>query len=63
LISGPTDLKTPEGVSVIQVISADEMLKISMEAAGGADLFIAESAVADYRPQQVAKSKLKKQKI
>ena len=61
LISGPVSLDTPNGVRRIQVLSAQEMLKHSMQLVeNGADVFIATAAVADYRVAQVAEHKIKK---
>lgn len=61
LISGPVHIPAPERVTVVPVISAQEMLDASLTASAGADLFIAAAAVADYRPVHTADHKLKKQ--
>ncbi|HEX6324497.1 MAG TPA: bifunctional phosphopantothenoylcysteine decarboxylase/phosphopantothenate--cysteine ligase CoaBC [Vicinamibacterales bacterium] len=50
LISGPTHLPAPEGVSVESVRSAAEMHAAVMRAAAGADAVIMAAAVADYAP-------------
>lgn len=60
LIAGPVHLNTPERVERINVISADDMLKASLEAAEQADIFIASAAVADYKPANIAADKIKK---
>lgn len=60
LISGPVHLATPERVERINVISAQDMLT-ACESVMPSDIFIAVAAVADFRPQIVAKQKLKKQ--
>lgn len=60
LISGPTQLPTPCGVERINVVSAAEMHRVSLELAPQCDLFIAAAAVADYRPGQYAQQKIKK---
>lgn len=60
LVSGPVHLDTPEGVSRIDVISAADMLEVVMREVGKSDIFIAVAAVADYRPADVAKHKIKK---
>lgn len=60
LISGPTNLPTPERVQRINVVSALEMLAAA-QASMPCDLFIATAAVADYRPATVADQKIKKQ--
>ncbi len=60
LISGPTQLRPPERVTCIHVISADEMYNASHTQIGNCDVFIAAAAVADYRPATIASQKLKK---
>lgn len=60
LISGPTQLATPARVKRIDIVSAEEMLKASLNEAKGCDLFIAAAAVADYRPANIAAKKMKK---
>ena len=60
LISGPTDLTTPAGVTRIDVESAEQMLGISLAAAAEAQLFVGAAAVADYRASAVAAEKIKK---
>jgi phosphopantothenoylcysteine decarboxylase/phosphopantothenate--cysteine ligase len=61
LISGPVDLAPPQRCEVISVVSAQQMLSASLEAAADADIFIAAAAVADYRSSTVAEQKIKKQ--
>lgn len=60
LISGPTQLQTPERVTMLAVTSAEEMYQASMAQAQNCDLFIAAAAVADYRPASLAAQKIKK---
>ena len=61
LITGPADIDTPERVTRIDVESAQDMLETAIqEVSSGADLFIAAAAVADYRPVEMASTKLKK---
>lgn len=60
LITGPTALDTPRGVKRIDVVSAREMYHATLKAARSQDIIIMTAAVADYRPQRVAKQKLKK---
>lgn len=62
LISGPTNLKAPPFVKVINVITAKEMASASLELATNADVFIGAAAVADFRPADVATKKIKKGK-
>ena len=61
LISGPVKLSPPERCQFTPVVSAQEMLTASLEAAADADIFIAAAAVADYRASTVAEQKIKKQ--
>jgi len=60
LISGPTALRPPPGVRVIQVVSARQMYDVSMREAPLADIIIKASAVADYRPITQVGQKIKK---
>lgn len=60
LISGPVALETPDGVTRIDVRSAQQMHDVVLRRAAEADIFIATAAVADYRPEAVAPQKLKK---
>lgn len=60
LISGPVNLPCPDRVTRIDVVSAQDMLDASLQALP-ADIFIATAAVADYRPDQQANQKIKKQ--
>ena len=60
LIAGPVNLSTPERVTRIDVISADDMLAASLKAAEHSDIFIACAAVADYKPAIASKQKIKK---
>lgn len=60
LVAGPSSLPTPPGISRIDVETALEMHAAVMERAGNCDLFVATAAVADYRPEKVAESKIKK---
>ncbi len=61
LISGPTQLKPPAGIKVVQVRSAQQMFEAVQCHFNGIDLMLAAAAVADYRVEQVAEQKLKKQ--
>ncbi len=62
LISGPTSLQPPVGVSFISVESAEDMRDAVMQALelNPGSIFIAAAAVSDYRPQVSASQKLKK---
>lgn len=61
LVSGPTHLQAKqEGITVINVISAEEMYTACHTHFKEADTVIAAAAVADYRPKTVAAQKIKK---
>ena len=59
LVSGPTALAAPPGVTRVDVESARDMLA-ACEAALPADVAICVAAVADWRPRSVGDRKLKK---
>ena len=59
LVSGPVDLSPPEGVRLVRVESARDMLA-AVRAALPADIFIAAAAVADWRVANVGSQKYKK---
>ena len=60
LISTPTALVAPVGAKMVNVRSAEEMLAAVLAESDGADALIMAAAVADFRPANVAGSKLKK---
>ena len=59
LVSGPVNVSEPQGVSVIQVESARDMLA-AVEKALPADVAIFAAAVADWRVANAGKEKIKK---
>jgi phosphopantothenoylcysteine decarboxylase/phosphopantothenate--cysteine ligase len=59
LVTGPVGLSDPAGAEVIHVGSAIEM-RDAVQAALPADAFIAAAAVADWRAENVAHQKMKK---
>ena len=60
LVAGPTPLPTPEGVTRIDVRSAQQMHDAVLDQADWAQVYIGAAAVSDYRPAQVAVDKIKK---
>lgn len=60
LVSGPVALAAPEGVHVVSVQTACEMLEAAEDVFEQADIAIFAAAVADMRPEQAACHKLKK---
>jgi phosphopantothenoylcysteine decarboxylase/phosphopantothenate--cysteine ligase len=61
LVAGPVDLPTPPGVERRDVESAEEMKVAMVAGVEGADLVFLAAAVADFRPRQVAETKMKRQ--
>jgi phosphopantothenoylcysteine decarboxylase / phosphopantothenate---cysteine ligase len=60
LIAANLDVDAPTGVDVVRVGTAEELRRAALEHAAGADLVIMAAAVADYRPDDVAQEKIKK---
>ena len=60
LISGPVALKPVDGVKLVPIITAQDMLEAVQKALPETDILIKAAAVADYRPSTVADEKLKK---
>ncbi|MEN6586574.1 MAG: bifunctional phosphopantothenoylcysteine decarboxylase/phosphopantothenate--cysteine ligase CoaBC [Sulfuricella sp.] len=60
LISGPSCLKPPLGAELVNVVSAQQMLKAVNEAVNWADIFIGVAAVADYYVLNPSEQKIKK---
>lgn len=61
LVTGPTALSVPLFMQTVPVTSAEEMYQAVMQRAPDQDVIIKAAAVADYRPQEAAEEKLKKQ--
>ena len=60
LVSGRTALPTPPGVERVDVLSAAEMYEATVKAFDRADGAVMCAAVADYTPESVSETKLKK---
>ena len=60
LISGPTQLPVPQGVTFIPVESALQMRDAVLAHYSDCDIVIKAAAVADYRPQVASEHKIKK---
>ncbi len=60
LVSGPTSLETPDGVTFIRVETTLEMRDAVMDAARDADLLVMAAAPADYAPVDASVEKIKK---
>jgi phosphopantothenoylcysteine decarboxylase/phosphopantothenate--cysteine ligase len=60
LITGPTQLKHPSYMTIVEVESAADMYEAVVSRSDSQDIIIKAAAVADYRPTQVAENKIKK---
>ena len=60
LVSGPTAIEPPLFVKVVPVTSARDMFEAVTGLSDEQDIIIKAAAVADYRPKQVSKDKVKK---
>jgi phosphopantothenoylcysteine decarboxylase / phosphopantothenate---cysteine ligase len=63
LVSGPSSLNCPQGVTLLKVQTAQEMYDAVLAHADNFSVIIKAAAVADYRPETVFKHKVKKEKI
>ena len=62
LLSGPVSLTAPNGVQLVPVTSAQSLYDAMMSRCERQDIIIQAAAVADYRVEQQAEQKIKKQK-
>jgi phosphopantothenoylcysteine decarboxylase/phosphopantothenate--cysteine ligase len=60
LVSGPTQLPDPAGVTVVRVETAEQMARAVELEQGAMDLFVGAAAVSDYRPAAPSPQKIKK---
>ena len=60
LVSGPTNIKKPPFVNVINIKSAQDMFEAVTSNAATQDIIIKSAAVADYTPENVSDEKVKK---
>lgn len=60
LISGPTSLPCPFGVTRLNIETAQQMRDVVMSQVSSQDIFIAVAAVADWRIQNISSEKIKK---
>jgi phosphopantothenoylcysteine decarboxylase/phosphopantothenate--cysteine ligase len=61
LITTPTSLTPPVGVQAIHVETAKQMLESVLTESTDSDALIMAAAVADFRPRELAKDKIKKE--
>jgi len=60
LVSGPTELKIPEGVDWVPVRATEQMHRTVLERAREANVAIMAAAVSDYRPAAAQDTKIKR---
>lgn len=60
LVSGPVSLDAPEGVELVNIVSAQDLFDAVSARYAECDAVVAAAAVADYRPKTVADNKMKK---
>jgi phosphopantothenoylcysteine decarboxylase/phosphopantothenate--cysteine ligase len=60
VICGITSVEPPENMKVVRAISAEEMFQAVMRELPSATVFVGAAAVSDYRPKNIANSKIKK---
>jgi phosphopantothenoylcysteine decarboxylase/phosphopantothenate--cysteine ligase len=60
LVSGPTELKPPSGVEVVQVTTAAQMRDAVISRATASDVVIMAAAVSDYAPLTASSQKVHK---
>ncbi|HEY0766114.1 MAG TPA: bifunctional phosphopantothenoylcysteine decarboxylase/phosphopantothenate--cysteine ligase CoaBC [Pyrinomonadaceae bacterium] len=60
VVAGVTTAAAPDGVRIVKAISAEEMSQAVARESAAASVFIGAAAIADYRPVQRAKQKIKK---
>lgn len=60
LVSGPVALEAPQGVTRVNVRSAQQMFDAVKAAVKGSDIFISVAAVADWKVKNASKQKIKK---
>ncbi len=60
LISGPVNLDPPRGAELVSVSTSDEMFAAVQQEAPRCDVLVMCAAVADYKPKQFSKTKIKK---
>ena len=61
LVSGPTQLQTPQGVEKVDIVSTQDLYQAMMVHTPQADIVIQAAAPADFTPDTVAEQKIKKQ--
>ncbi|MCV4633341.1 phosphopantothenoylcysteine decarboxylase, partial [Escherichia coli] len=57
---GTVTAQPPSGIEVINVVTAEEMYAAVMKRFPECSIFIAAAAVADFRPSEMVRNKMKK---
>ncbi len=60
LLTGPVSIEPPAGVTVVKFTTTQDLLDRALEHAGSQDILIQAAAPADYRAEEVAPQKIKK---
>ena len=60
LVSGPVNIPPPHHVTLINIITAKDMLEVIKKEANNCDIIIKAAAVADFRPKNYSENKIKK---
>ena len=63
LVSGPSPLPPPEGVTVVRVTTAAEMAEAALSHYPHSTIVIMAAAVSDFRPKSAAEHKIKKSSV
>lgn len=59
VVSGPVSVEIPDGIKVVDVITAEEMVNSTLEELkGGYDTLISTAAIADYSPEELREGKM-----
>lgn len=60
VVSGPVEVRYPEGAQVLRVVTTEEMLEVCEEAFPSCDGVIGAAAPCDYRPERILPEKIVK---
>ncbi len=60
VVAGSTTASAPSNIRVLQAVSAEEMYQVVMNEISATSVFVGAAAVADYRPANKARTKIKK---
>ncbi|MCS7186473.1 MAG: bifunctional phosphopantothenoylcysteine decarboxylase/phosphopantothenate--cysteine ligase CoaBC [Armatimonadetes bacterium] len=58
LVAGHTEVSPPEGIEVVKVKTAREMIEAVMKYAGWFDVLVSAAAIADFTPKQTVEGKI-----